>query len=148
MRSADKNLMKFSRGKCKVLPLRRITPRSATCWGLTGCKATFRKKTWGPGGQQVERESWQCVTAAKRPTASWDAWEGAGQERWSLPANLALVRHSRSAASSSGLHSTSDTGTLERVQWRTTRMVMRRHTRKGGDIWDCLARRRGGSGGS
>ena len=38
---ADRNLEKFSKGKCQVLHPRRTTPCTSTCWGPTSWKAAF-----------------------------------------------------------------------------------------------------------
>ena len=44
---ADKKLMKFNKGNCKVLPLWRNTPRHQYTLVPTGWKAVCHKSTWG-----------------------------------------------------------------------------------------------------
>ncbi|KAK4825798.1 hypothetical protein QYF61_002382 [Mycteria americana] len=61
----DKNLMKFTRGKCKVLPLRRNNPRHQYRLELTGWEAALLKKIW----IFVENKlniSQQCALVAKK----------------------------------------------------------------------------------
>lgn len=55
---ADKNLMKFSKGTSRVLPLDCVTTCIGTGWGLTGWAAALLERTWW---------SWQRVS-----------WAGAG----------------------------------------------------------------------
>ena len=48
---ANRNLMTFSKDKCKVLPLGRKHPCSSPGWGGTGWGAALREWPWGPSGQ-------------------------------------------------------------------------------------------------
>ena len=47
MRSADKNLMKFNKGKCKVLPLGRNNPMQHYMLGADWLQNSFVEKDLG-----------------------------------------------------------------------------------------------------
>jgi len=42
---ADRNFMKFNKGKCQVLPLERNNPRYQVVW-TTSWRASLTKRTW------------------------------------------------------------------------------------------------------
>lgn len=42
---ADRNPLKFSKERCRVLLMGRNNPR--TCWGLPSWGAALKKRTWG-----------------------------------------------------------------------------------------------------
>lgn len=44
-KQADRNPLKFSKERCRVLLMGRNNPR--TCWGLPSWGAALKKRTWG-----------------------------------------------------------------------------------------------------
>lgn len=128
MRSVDKNLMKFNKGSAKSCHWGGIIPLHAGGWLAT--KWLCRKR---PGVQMVSKVNMSCNKVSlqpRRPRTSWDAWEGAGQEWWSF-----ISQWWRDTAGVQDL-----VGILEGFQWRTTRIVMRRHIIQGeaersGTVW-------------
>lgn len=57
----DRNCMKFSKGKCKVLSLGKNKPRTGTCWGLTAWEAAFQGRTRDePAKPSHDKGSQQC----------------------------------------------------------------------------------------
>ncbi|GAB0204001.1 mitochondrial enolase superfamily member 1 [Grus japonensis] len=58
---ADRNLMKFNKGKCKVLHLGRNNPLHKYMLVATHLESSFSEKDLGgPGGHQVEQEPAMC----------------------------------------------------------------------------------------
>ena len=57
---ADRNLTQFKKNKCRVLWLGRTPSMNQARWGPAVRKAAFQKRTWGPGGHNVERELAMC----------------------------------------------------------------------------------------
>ena len=112
---ADKNLMKFNKEKCKVLPLGRNTPRHQYMLVLTSWKAVWHKKDLGLLVDTKLNRSQQCALAAQKANGILGCIRKSGLREVILPLYSALVMpRLEHTVFSSGLPSTGETQTY----WR------------------------------
>ncbi|KAK4806791.1 hypothetical protein QYF61_005587 [Mycteria americana] len=112
---ADRNLMKFNKGKGKVLPLGRNNPRHQYMLGATQLECSSAEKDLGgPDGHQVEHEPATCPCHK----------EGKRSRKTILPLYSALVRsHLEYCVQFQAPQYKRDMDILKRVQQRATKMI-------------------------
>ena len=113
---ADRNLMKFRKGKCKVLPLGRNNPRHQYMLGTDWLESSFAEKVLV---DNITNTSQQCTFLVKKASGILGCIRkrAANRSRETILPFFysALGRYIRSAGSSSGLPSTRDTGPCKRL---------------------------------
>lgn len=85
----DRNLMKFNRDKCKLLPLGLKILCKSTIWEQTGWKAPYQKMPWR-SWRTPEWPSDSNVALCQMPMTSWALKRillPAGQGKWYLPSS-------------------------------------------------------------
>ena len=120
---ADRNLMKFNKGKCKVLHLGRNNPMHQCMLGATQLESSCKEKDLGVLVDTRLNMSQQCALAAKKMNGIFSfirqsiASRDQGRSPLRSPDEVTPTE-----VSSSGLPSTRDTDILERVQQRATKL--------------------------
>ncbi|GAB0193764.1 mitochondrial enolase superfamily member 1 [Grus japonensis] len=120
---ANRNLIKFNKGNCKVLPLGRNNPMHQYTLGANQLES-WLKKDLGVLVDHKLNVSQQCALAAKRANSTSGCLKQSVASRSReviLPLCSALVKCICSAGSSAGLPSTTETWTYWRESSEETR---------------------------
>jgi len=75
-KQADRNLVKFSKEKCKVLHLGRNNPRYQYMLGSDQLESSFAEKALGVLLDDELIMNQECALAAKKPVIPWAALGG------------------------------------------------------------------------
>lgn len=145
---ADRNLMNFIKGKCKVLTWEAAIPCSSTYLGLSRWKATPQKRTlasWWTPSRTFANNTASCQ---RRSKSSWVALQVKG--RCSFVSREHWWDYTWSSGSSSGLPHTRKTW----IYWSQSSKEPQRWlrgwnitNRRGWETWDWSTCRCGDSGG-